>query len=59
MCGSFFESYAESYTAGYNAAKNGGKESDNPHKESGHPRDTTYDDELHYWWSSGFNDFEG
>lgn len=54
----FDESYVEEYKKGYEHHQNGGRESDNPHRPSGHERDTTYEDELHYWWYKGFNDFE-
>ena len=53
----FSDSYREAYDEGYAAAKAGKKEEENPHKLSGHERDTTFDDELHYWWWSGFNAF--
>jgi hypothetical protein len=54
----FDETYVEAYKKGYEHHSNGGRESDNPHELSGHERDTTYSDELHYWWYKGFNDFE-
>lgn len=49
--------YTETYTEGYEAAKSGLELSDNPYKESGHERDTTYEDEMNYYWYCGFSDF--
>lgn len=39
---------------GRKAALAGATESDNPYEESGHERDTTFDDECHYRWWRGF-----
>jgi hypothetical protein len=52
--GRFDRSYAEAYNAGYSAASAGSPISGNPHEESGHERDTTRSDELHYWWHCGY-----
>lgn len=35
---------------------NGEAEEGNPYKLSGHERDTTWEDECHYQWWSGFID---
>lgn len=50
------ESYTEEYINGYKAALTGKPAEDNPHEPSGHERDTTYKDELNYWWYCGWND---
>ncbi len=55
--GHFYEWYAEAYNEGFLAAALGGKETDNPHKESGYERDGTLEDELNYHWYSGFWDY--
>lgn len=44
------------YDAGREAAGEGRTEDDNPHQPSGHERDTTFDDELHFNWYQGFWD---
>lgn len=57
----FDESYREAYDEGYEAAKKETFESLDavcPYQESGHERDTTYQDELHYWWFAGYEDFK-
>lgn len=46
--------YKKAYDLGYQAASSGLSEKDNPYPTSGHERDTTFDDELHYQWYSGF-----
>lgn len=50
------EAFKENYDLGYNAAKDG-KKYKNPHKPSGHERDTTYDDEMNFWYYCGYYDF--
>ncbi len=50
--------YDEDYDAGYQTAQNGGRAEDNPNRLSGHERDTTYEDEAHYQWYRGFEDFQ-
>ncbi len=32
------------------------KGTDNPYKPSGHPRDTTFEDECNYLWECGWED---
>lgn len=54
----FHEIYAQEYAAGYKGAQEGLSLEDNPNKESGHERDTTLEDELHYWWYKGFTDYD-
>ena len=51
------EYFDKIYNEGYHAAENGKKLKNNPHKSSGHERDTTFDDEKHYWWDEGFDDY--
>lgn len=58
MVAGFMPCYAEAYDAGYAAARAGLPESANPHKPSGHERDLSWDDEMHYWWYSGWMDHE-
>lgn len=53
----FMDSYKTAYDEGYNAAKDGKPENDNPYEESNHPRDTTYNDEMHYWWYVGYSHY--
>lgn len=48
--------FKEQYDEGFKHSMQGGKESDNPYKPSGHERDTTFEDERHYQWYSGFWD---
>lgn len=55
--GWFSESYKEYYDKGYNEAKEG-KEYKEPFKDSGHERDTTYGDELNYWYYKGYYNYE-
>lgn len=52
--GYFDDTYKEYYDLGYNA-----KEYKEPFEPSGHERDTTYHDELNYWYYVGYYDFEG
>lgn len=54
--GWFSDSYKEMYDRGYNEAKDG-KEYNEPYEESGHERDTTYADELNYWYYSGYHSY--
>jgi hypothetical protein len=45
------------YESGRKARERGEPETANPYPESGHPRDTTYDDEMHYeWWKDWVGD---
>lgn len=53
----FDKEYKEMYDKGYNDAKEG-KEYTEPHKPSNHERDTTYEDELNYWYYSGYYSYE-
>lgn len=46
------------YYAGFVCGYNGGKDSENPYKPSGHERDTTYEDQLHFRWYVGQSDGE-
>ena len=46
------EEFQEAYRQGYQAGREGGGKK-NPYPESGHERETTYEDELHYQWYSG------
>lgn len=55
--GFFNESYARAYNEGYMAAKNKSPEN-NPYKPSGHERDTTFYDEMNYYWYKGFEDYD-
>jgi hypothetical protein len=55
--GPFLKYTAKCYNEGYQAAQNGEPEESNPYKESGHERDTTFEDDQRYWWWSGYNDF--
>lgn len=55
--GWFSQSYADEYNHGYNEAKEG-KLYTPPYEESGHERDTTYHDELNYWYYSGYYSYE-
>jgi len=55
----FTEPFIVAYDKGYLAAKEGKNQNDNPYDESGHERDTTFQDMLHEQWYSGFNDYEG
>jgi len=52
----FRDRYAEAYQEGWVAARSALH--DNPYKPSGYERDSTYDDELHYWWYKGHSDWE-
>jgi len=54
----FSEMFVEAYHLGYEAAKNDELVDDNPYVLSGHERDTTFEDELHYHWYVGYSDFE-
>ncbi len=53
------ESMKEAYYQGFVAAQQGKKKSCNPYKPSGHERDTTFEDELYYYWYSGHCDRMG
>lgn len=44
------------YDEGFAAKQQGKSEDDNPYNTSGHERDMTLDDELHYQWFSGYMD---
>lgn len=48
-----FGFFKEAYDAGYKAAQ-AGESYKNPYKESGHERDSTFDDELHYYYYTGY-----
>ena len=50
----FDEEFAEAYNLGYEASKQNKILDDNPYRPSGHERDTTWSDELNYWWYSGW-----
>ncbi len=46
--------FVEEYNLGYNAGLEGKSEvHDNPYPESGHERDTTFQDEQNYFWYQG------
>lgn len=49
-----FSIYEEEFVEGFHAFFKGLKEDDNPYKESGHERDTTYQDYCHQEWYSGY-----
>lgn len=49
------DSFKDAYDEGFLAAKEE-KNEDNPYKPSGHERDTTFMDKLHYYWWRGFSD---
>lgn len=53
----YSNSYKIAYDRGYIAAQNKLKLQDNPYKESFHERETTFNDELNYWWYVGWCDF--
>lgn len=55
--GSFLESYKEYYDIGYNASKDN-KEYEEPFEPSKHERDTSYTDELNFWYYCGYYDWE-
>jgi hypothetical protein len=44
----------DAFEAGKRAAREGKCVNDNPYQPSGHERETTHEDELHYQWFSGF-----
>ena len=44
------------FNEGYEACSKGKTLDDNPYEPSGHERDTTFEDELHFQWYSGFNE---
>jgi len=48
----------EAYDEGYEAAKAGKSEDDNPYELSGHERDTTYEDEMHFAWYNGWSSYK-
>lgn len=52
------EFYYKAYNLGFKTAMEGGIEGDNPYKPSEHERDTTFDDELYFYWIKGFGDYE-
>ncbi len=52
---SWVPDYKRAYEDGYFAAANGKPQNDNPFTPSGHERETTHNDELNYWWYSGWN----
>ena len=54
---SFDKTYAEAYDEGQNSARCGHPPESCPYRESGHERDTTYQNELNYWWHHGFEDY--
>lgn len=47
------------YRLGYEAAQRGEVDAANPHEPSGHERETTFQDELHYHWWLGHKDAGG
>ena len=51
------EYFKKAYDEGFHAAEAGKSLDDNPYEPSGHPRDTTFTDELNYYWYSGHSDF--
>lgn len=44
------------YLNGFVCCYKRGSEDDNPYVPSGHERDTTFDDQKHYYWYSGYWD---
>ena len=46
----------KAYNEGHEAYFTGCDINDNPYKPSGHERDTTFSDELHYKWYVGYVD---
>jgi hypothetical protein len=46
----------KAYEEGWRARKQGDMSVENPYPESGHPRDTTYQDEMHAAWWEGWED---
>jgi hypothetical protein len=48
------EQYEAEYQVGREACLSGMSEDDNPHEPSGHPRDSTHADELHFHWWRGY-----
>lgn len=50
--------FRDAYLLGWEAAKRGWRLDKNPYTPSGHERDTTFEDELHYQWYRGHEDFE-
>lgn len=53
--GRFSKEHRIAYDKGYEDAK-AGKQYLNPYKESGHERDTTFEDELNYYYYVGYYD---
>ena len=49
------DSFREAYNEGREARRLGLNEDDNPYPPSGHERDTTFMDEMHYHWYCGWN----
>jgi len=54
--GRFDDSYKSYYDLGYDEAKNE-QEYEDPYEPSGHERDTTYTDELNFWYYCGYYDW--
>jgi hypothetical protein len=52
-----WETYKKYYDKGFNDAKNG-LDYHELFKPSGHERDTTWEDEMNYWYYSGWSAFE-
>lgn len=50
--------FTQAYDDGYSAASQGQSENSNPHKPSGHERDSTIVDEQHYYWYLGWMDYK-
>jgi dihydrofolate reductase len=48
--------HREPWREGFDAKLMGKTHNDNPYEPSGHPRDTTYEDEQNFQWYSGFED---
>jgi hypothetical protein len=51
--------YRAAWEAGRKARADGKGEDANPYKPSGHERDTTFEDECHYQWWSGYHSDPG
>ena len=48
----------EAYMEGWLAAMRGFTDGSNPYELSGHERDTSFMNELHYQWMRGYDDFK-
>lgn len=48
------DSWHDDFVNGFRAQLAGLKQADNPHKPSGHERDTSYEDEAHFQWYRGY-----